>query len=504
MRAASPLPAAVLLAVTACTDGQSPPPGEAPGREAGASSPAMDAGQEEASPATPPGDAGPTSWLDDPNEAFSGGAATVFDTGTRAFARPVPRLSPEHEDEFFVGNALFNRGWIIAPASVTAMDGLGPVFNATNCSACHLRDGRGRPPEGPDEPFESMLIRLSVPGAGQHGEPLGEPRYGGQLQGKAIPGVPAEGRARVSYEEVPGSFADGEPYALRRPRYAIEDLGYGPMAADVLMSPRVGQHLVGLGLLEAVPEETVYALADADDRDGDGISGRPNVVWDLVAQRTALGRFGWKANQPSLQQQTAGAFNGDIGITSALFPAESCTPSQTACREAPRGAPGDEEPQLRDPHLESVVSYVSTLAVPARRRIDDPAVRRGKAVFGEIGCASCHTPVLRTGQHPDFPELSDQKIRPFTDLLLHDMGPDLADGRPDFAASGSEWRTPPLWGLGLVQTVNRHRYLLHDGRARGFAEAILWHGGEGEASREAFRHLPRVDREALIAFLESL
>jgi CxxC motif-containing protein (DUF1111 family) len=472
----------------ACEDGGSPSGGP----------PAPDAG------VFPLPDAAPASWLDDPNEAFSGGAATVFDTSSRAFAQPVPRLSAEHEDEFFVGNALFNRGWVIAPASVTGMDGLGPVHNATNCSACHLRDGRGRPPEQPDEPFLSMLIRLSVPGKDEHGGPLAEPRYGGQLQDRAIPGVAAEGNPRVTYEEVEGQFADGEPYSLRRPRYSIEELGYGPLATDVLMSPRVGSHLVGLGLLEAVPEGSLRALADPEDRDGDGISGRPNVVWDVVNQRLAMGRFGWKANQPSLRQQTAGAFNGDIGITSSLFPAENCTPAQAACLAAPSGTQGEDGPQLSDSFLKSVVSYVSTLAVPARRRVDDPAVKWGKSVFAELGCASCHTPVLRTGAHPELPELSDQKIRPFSDLLLHDMGPELADGRPDFQASGSEWRTPPLWGLGLVPAVNRHRYLLHDGRARGFAEAILWHGGEGEMSREAFKRLPKADREALVAFLESL
>jgi CxxC motif-containing protein (DUF1111 family) len=346
-----------------------------------------------------------------------------------------------------------------------------------------------------------MLLRLSVPGADARGAPVPEPSYGGQLQGRSIPGVPAEGRPGVTYEEVEGRFGDGEPYSLRRPSYSIETPGYGPLADDVLVSPRVAPHLVGLGLLEAVPEETLRALSDPDDRDGDGVSGRLNLVWDVAAGRKVPGRFGWKANQPSLRQQTAGAFNGDVGITSSLFAEESCTSAQKECLAAARGGEG---PQLREGFLDSVVSYVSTLAVPARRRPEAPEVKRGKGLFAGAGCASCHTPVLQTGAHPRFPELSQQKIRPFTDLLLHDLGPELADGRPDFEATGSEWRTPPLWGLGLVPTVNRHRTLLHDGRARGFAEAILWHGGEAEASREAFRRLPRPDREALVAFLESL
>jgi CxxC motif-containing protein (DUF1111 family) len=435
------------------------------------------------------------------DELLAGGRATVLDATRNAFGQPVPGLAAAREDDFFVGNSLFNRGWVIAPASVVDMDGLGPVFNATNCSGCHLRDGRGRPPERPDEPFLSMLLRLSIPGAGPQGGPLPEPTYGGQLQGEAIPGVPDEGRARVTYQEVPGQFPDGEAYTLRQPRYEIEALGYGPMAPDVLISPRVAPHLPGLGLLEAIPEADLLALADPDDSDGDGISGRPNLVWDAAAGRQTVGRFGWKANQPSLRQQTAAAFNGDIGITSAMFPDEACTGAQQECRSAPPGSAG---PQLRDAFLDSVIAYVTTLAVPARRRLDDAGVQRGKQLFAAASCDRCHVPTLHTGVHPTVPELSGQKIHPFTDLLVHDMGPALADGRPDFQASGSEWRTPPLWGLGLVFTVNRHRTLLHDGRARGFSEAILWHGGEAAASKEAFMQMPRSDREALIAFLESL
>ena len=259
-------------------------------------------------------------WLYDPKEALSGGTTTLFDTGIRAFAQPAQGLTPESDEAFFIGNALFNRGWTIAPASVSEMDGLGPVYNATNCSACHLRDGRGRPPEDANELFSSMLIRLSIPGEGSHGQPLPDPSYGGQIQGQSIPGVPAEGREKVSYEEVSGRYADGETFSLRRPRYTIDMLGYGPLHPEVLMSPRVGPHLVGLGLLEAISEETMLALADPEDRNNDRISGRPNVVWDVANERTALGRFGWKANQPSLRQQTAGAFNGDIGITSSVFP----------------------------------------------------------------------------------------------------------------------------------------------------------------------------------------
>ncbi|MDF2697957.1 MAG: thiol oxidoreductase, partial [Labilithrix sp.] len=358
----------------------------------------------------------------------------------------------------------------------------------------------GRPPETPDESFLSMLVRLSVPGRSEHGGPMPDPAYGDQLQENGILGVPAEGVTRVAYAEVAGSFADGAPFSLRRPTYSIEKLGYGPLPADIQLSPRTAPFVMGLGLLEAIPEATILALADPDDRNGDGISGRPNRVWDAERNATVLGRFGWKANQPNVRQQNAGAFLGDMGITTAMFPNEGCSASQGECLAAPTGA----TPQVRDLLFDQVTYYMKTLAVPGRRKVDDPVVRRGRKLFDSARCSGCHVTSLETGEDADFPELSKQLIHPFTDLLLHDMGPELADGRPDFEATGSEWRTAPLWGIGLVQTVNRHSYFLHDGRARGFAEAILWHGGEAARSREAFVAMPKADRDALVVFLESL
>lgn len=437
---------------------------------------------------------------DDPQEAFSGGPATVFDVTRDAYAQIAPVIHGEREDDFFVGNAIFNRGWATAPASVPDFDGLGPLFNATNCSACHLKDGRGRPPVGPDESFLGLLLRLSVPGESEHGGPVPEPTYGGQVQGSAVLGVPPEGREKVVYVEQPGAFPDGEAYSLRAPTYSVEDLGYGPMAPDTLISPRVAPGVFGLGLLELVPEEEIVARADPDDANGDGVSGRPNRVFDVRRGGLALGRFGWKANQPSLEQQAAGAFNGDVGITSSLFPVGDCTAEQAACLGAPSGG----SPELGDALLASVVAYSHLLAVPARRDWATPTVRRGKTLFTTFGCTRCHTPTLHTGPSGTYPELAHATIRPYTDLLLHDMGPGLADGRPDFQATGAEWRTPPLWGMGLLHTVNKHTFLLHDGRARDAREAILWHDGEGRAARDAFAAAAKPDRDALLAFLESL
>lgn len=440
----------------------------------------------------------PASLGYEPGEELSGGDTTVFDTTREAYAFSARNLSAEERGDFAVGNNFFGDNWVIAPASTSARDGLGPTFNALSCGSCHFKDGRGEPPSG-DAEMLSSLMRLSIPGMDEHGGPLADPTYGGQLQPRSIPGVPAEGRTRVTWIERAGAYLDAEPYSLREPRVEISDLAFGPFADGIMFSMRVAPAVYGLGLLEAIAEEDVLALADPDDLDGDGISGRPNYVWDVARGAARLGRFGWKANQPSLRQQTAGAFRGDIGITTSLFPEQNCPSPQPECG----AAFADGEAEASDRILDFVVFYGRTLAVPARRDAQDPEVLRGKALFGAAGCASCHVPRFETGES-DIPALARQTIRPYTDLLLHDMGPELADERPDYLATGREWRTPPLWGIGLLQTVNRHSYLMHDGRARGLAEAILWHGGEGEASREAFRAMDTSERAALLRFLESL
>jgi CxxC motif-containing protein (DUF1111 family) len=312
--------------------------------------------------------------------------------------------------------------------------------------------------------------------------------------------VSIEGRVRVLWTAVPGSYADGESYSLRRPTLEFSGLAFGPLAADVLTSARVAPQMIGLGLLEALDEATILALADPDDDDADGISGRPNYVWDPAAQALALGRFGWKANQAGLRQQNAGAFLGDIGITSSLHAEQNCPSTQAECTAAQSGG----DPELSEDLLDDMTTYTRLLAVPARRNVDDAEVLAGREQFHALGCADCHVPNLHTGALEDFPELSEQSIWPYTDLLLHDMGQGLADGRPDFEADGSEWRTPPLWGIGLFAVVNDHTFYLHDGRARNLAEAVLWHGGEAESAKQAFVEADASDRAALLRFLESL
>ena len=445
-------------------------------------------------------DRSPAAPADHPPEALSGGTTTVFNDGKDAYSLPLNNISRDTRRLFAVGNSFFNENWIIAPASAQARDGLGPLFHARSCSSCHTKDGRGAPPVG-DEIMTGLLLRLSVPGQDEHGGPLPDPVYGSQLAVRALPGVAPEAEVRIKWLPSSRTLPDGETVGLRRPEFSVINWNYGPPAAGLMPGPRLASPVYGSGLLEAIPETTLLALTDPDDTNADGISGRFNRVWSEEFQQTMVGRFGWKANQPTLRQQTAEAFLRDIGITTSLHPGESLT----AVQQSELGTlPNGGSPELSDHILDRVVTYVRTLAVPARRRLADPIALQGETLFGQANCTACHSPELKTGSGHPIKELRDQTIRPYTDLLLHDMGEDLSDHRPDFLATGSEWRTPPLWGIGLNQQVNGHTFFLHDGRARTLTEAILWHDGESKASREAFEKMTREERAALVFFLESL
>ena len=442
----------------------------------------------------------PTYSPDDLLNPMLGGDTSVALSNATAFESAARNLNNEDRRIFAVGDSFFTQNWVTAPASTEARDGLGPTFNAQSCSSCHTRDGRAKPPDHPDDPERGLLFRISIPGANPAtGAPLPHPAYGGQIQDRAILHIPPEGKVVALWSEIRGQYADGEPYTLIKPEYQLTQLAFGNLPDDIQISPRIAPIVPGMGLLEAIPEASILALADPNDADGDGISGKPNYVWNARRGATALGRFGWKANVPTVEQQVAGAFHGDLGITSPLFPAENCPPAQTECQAAPDGG----EPEIPQDRLDKVTFYTRTLAVPMMRDTDDPQVRRGAALFLRANCHACHTPVHTTGES-DIPALRSQTILPYTDLLLHNMGDGLADGRPDFLADGDEWRTPPLWGIGLVDTVNRHTRFLHDGRARNLAEAILWHGGEGERSKQAFINFTREEREALLRFLNAL
>jgi CxxC motif-containing protein (DUF1111 family) len=430
----------------------------------------------------------------DRNSRFplAGGATTIFDVTAEAFGHPAPNLSADHLALHNEGDEAFEAAFVPGPATVNG--GLGPVFDNTSCEGCHVGDGRGRPPL-PGEAFESMLFRGSVPGTDPHGGPVGAPGFGGQLQLRAIPGFQAEVVASITYAESTSTFADGRRYSLRVPHYKFSN-PYEPLPRRLLFSPRTAPAVFGLGLLEAVPADKLRQLADPFDRDHDGISGRLNIAWDVVQQQYAIGRFGWKAEVPSLHQQDAGAYNGDMGITSSLFPAESCEGDRPGCEP--------HAPEVDDATVAAVTFYTQSLAVPARRNVRDDDVQRGEALFAAAGCGGCHVQTLTTGNMPGIPEVSNQTIHPYTDLLVHDMGPALADNRPDFGANGREWRTAPLWGIGLVEAVNGHTNFIHDGRARDLLEAVLWHGGEATRAREAVKRMSSSQRAALIKFLNSL
>jgi CxxC motif-containing protein (DUF1111 family) len=448
-------------------------------------------------------------------EAKSAGAATVRARDTAdAFSQFSANMPFERQMTFNLGNALFTKLWVAAPATTKASDGLGPLYNARACQDCHLKDGRGHPPEGPEDGRVSMFLRVSVPGGASPMAIAGwlatspEPTYGGQLQDLAVLGVPAEGKMEIGYTEALVTLADGTVVSLRAPGYSVGDLAYGPLADDVMLSPRVAPQMIGLGLLEAIPAADILAHADPEDADGDGISGRAQIVPSVEFGVPMLGRFGLKAGAPTIREQSAGAFLGDMGLSTVLHPDPwgDCQPAEVACRTAPTGQDAGERDGLEvdKESLDLVTFYSRNLGVPERRDVDDPTVLRGKELFHSLNCSGCHTPKFVTNRLKDQPEQSFQLIWPYTDLLLHDMGPGLADNRPEGRATGSEWRTPALWGIGLTSAVSGHTQFLHDGRARNLLEAVLWHGGEAQTARDGVVALDKADRDALIAFLESL
>ncbi len=446
--------------------------------------------------------------------SLSGGDLTHFHSGGMAFEQEAPNLSWGLSAAFDRGDGVFERAFTPSVESGWRgdADGLGPLFNHVSCEACHQADGRARPPENENEMIEGGFVRVSIPGIGPYGEPLTPAGYGAQISDRAIEGVAPEATVRVRWHEIPGQFPDGESYSLRKPEFLLTDLAYGELPPDTQYEMRMAPPVFGLGLLEAIPEATLLQWADPDDADGDGISGRPNYVWDLERGGKIMGRFSWKANAFDIRQQSAIAAFNDIGINNELFlyrhddqpeslkhkARQNCEPEQSDCLNAF----DSRDFELRPDQLKDVTTYLQLLGVVYRRDMDKPEIQQGEALFHQSGCASCHKSEVMTGEH-EISRLENQLIRPYSDLLLHDMGEGLA-GRPDFEATAREWRTAPLWGIGVTETVNGHTNFLHDGRARNVQEAILWHGGEAEQAKQKYMALAKAEREKVLAFINNL
>ncbi len=425
---------------------------------------------------------------------YAGGETTIFTQTSNSFNQPAPNLTSAGLEQHLRGDADFDATFVTAPAEINS--GSGPIFNNRACVNCHSKDGRSPFPTDLNSLDGGFLMRVSLPGNDEHGGPRPIPGFGTQIQNHANYGYEPEAKYQVTYTSITETLADGTKVILKKPHYSLIDT-YIPMPSNALLSPRLAPAVFGLGLLEANPESQILSYQDINDDNGDGISGKANYVYDEASNTMELGRFGWKANVPTVLQQCAGAYNDDMGITSYYFPEESGT-GQT------NGDDGlEDDPEIEAQTLNDVAFYSRTLGVPAGRDVNDKNVLKGQGIFNRIDCAKCHIPEMQTG-YSEISAVTNQKIFPFSDMLLHDMGEGLADGRPDYNANGREWRTTPLWGVGLTQIVNGHTDLLHDGRAKNITQAILWHGGEAQAAKNAFKALSTKEREDLLAFIKSL
>ena len=465
----------------------------------------------------------------DPQEIRQGGDTGIAIISSESYSKPSSNISASRKGNFFIGNAFFKQPWVIAPASTDSRDGLGALFNVAACQSCHIKDGRGHAPLNAEDDADSLLIRLAMPATTEQQrealkqsqiEKVAHPIYGGQLQDRGIQGVPAEAKVAVSWTDVPVTFEDGHMVSLRRPNFQLKNPGYGAFDAELMVSPRVALPMIGLGLLEYIPEQAIKRQADVNDDDKDGISGKYNWVIDPETGKQSLGKFGWKAGQTRLITQNMSAFNEDMGLTSRIRPVESCTKNQPQCLKAPTGADdqgdGKSPVEVSDEVAKFVEFYTQNLAVPDRRNANDLTVLAGKKRFYDMGCQSCHTPRYQLPKGKDnHLEQQGQIIYPYTDLLLHDMGDDLADrtiagklpakdAQVEFLATSYEWRTPALWGIGLAKKVDSQATFLHDGRARSPMEAVLWHGGEAQQHKQRVLKLDKKGREELEAFLNSL
>ena len=440
------------------------------------------------------------------SELQPGGSLTAKRLSDRTYIYPGKGITKAQELEFWTGFSLFRDPWVIAPSSTKDRDGLGPLFNARSCVACHDAGGRAKAHEAGEFLTDALIIRL---GSTDKNIMAVDPVYGGQLQPRSIDydrarlpeKVKPEAWLKLEFETVKGKFADGTSYQLQKPKYQLSQLGYGELAPHTGLSPRHAPNVFGMGMLDAISDADLLALEDIDDKDGNGISAKYNRVPNVVSGEIEVGRFGFKAKHPNMDQQVAGAFRGDIGITSTLFPSEDCTPAQKSCAVASKLGEHDSV-EIPDKLLKLVNDFNRFLAVPPARKLQDKL--QGRELFYQLECQLCHTPSFTTDPNYPVSELAGQVIWPYTDLALHDMGEGLADGVYEYSANGQEWRTPPLWGIGLQKAYTGQARYLHDGRARSIEEAILWHGGEAQASQRAYINLSKEQRTQLLRFLAAI
>ncbi|MBK9502725.1 MAG: thiol oxidoreductase [Leptospiraceae bacterium] len=421
---------------------------------------------------------------------YAGGETTVFDVSLNGFNRISTNVKEMDKIlKFNRGNQVFKATW--ANDGKTPFQGLGPLMNSNSCNGCHFLGGRGKNKAKLETEFHSMAFKFQTDEFDN---------YGFQIQDKSIDPrkISIEAKIDVTFIEREGRFPDGEKYSLREPKYSFSNWNYAK-PKEFSFSPRVAPVIYGMGLLSLIPHEVLESLEDVEDKDKDGISGKINRVFNHRTQQTEIGRFGWKANQPDIHQLIATALLEDLGITSRLFPKQNCSKEEVKCNQAqPFGS------EIDPNSFEDLEYYSLLVGVPATRIANESFFAEGKDLFIKIGCASCHKTEFKTGVNSDYPELSRQTIHPYTDLLLHDMGEELSDGFKDGLANGREWRTSPLWGIGLYLSVSQHSNLLQDGRARDIQEAILWHEGESKQAKESYKKLNKSDREKVLKFLQSL
>ncbi|MCW8930554.1 MAG: c-type cytochrome [Gammaproteobacteria bacterium] len=428
-----------------------------------------------------------------------GGKHTIKARDKRSLSHAYDNLSDEEIDKFILGKSFFNIPWVEAPSATTARDGLGPLFNANTCLSCHSGNGAGFSLDQDGHINRSLVFRLSKQESQLDPQLkkivttqgfIADPVYGAQININGVHGVLFEGTPKVSYSTQTIQYADGQSIQLQMPKFSLINLNYGPLDKSTVISPRVALSLVGLGEIEKISEQDILANEDVEDRNNDGISGKANRVYSLEKKKSVLGRFSWKASAPTVKQQVASALHNDMSLTTPLINNENCTKFQHDCLEA-QGSQSLEVPMKR---LEAISYYISHLKVPAQRKTHSN--RQGFKLFKKTGCSSCHKSSFVTSEN--------NRIYPFSDFLLHDMGEALSDQRNEFLAQPREWRTPPLWGIGLAETLSNNVSYLHDGRARSIEEAILWHGGEAESITQKFKQLTKSERQSLIQFIRSI